>query len=346
MSFVRQPILKPEIEKQLWKDLIPLWENEKLTANDIAYKLEFGEEDTRYEKLKPYHVYFYRRKAILLSRKKEYTWLKELIGDSFAPRRNREEGGSRYKVLPANLLPLTKDEFTTNLDKKLPAISDVARRERSYLILHYWTPLRKSEIYERTYDSFTIEKDYLVIHLLRKKKLHPKTVTDEPFDVPLGLPKINEVVEWLKGREWYDVNRNPENRPWNISASTALIWVKEVFPNYYPHYFRFQWITEACDDEKTTITDLKSDTGLNAITIDKYILASKKYRRRYGKRVMEKYDVKPSTEKIILPKLPKRVLEEEHKKVEIEKEEEKKIDEFEKTTIAKLEKIVSKYKKE
>jgi hypothetical protein len=60
----------------------------------------------------------------------------------------------------------------------------------------------------------------LVVHLLRKKKKYKPSVTDEPINVPLAFPKMEEVVKWLQKEEWRREN-NPLNRPWNISHQTA-----------------------------------------------------------------------------------------------------------------------------
>lgn len=62
--------------------------------------------------------------------------------------------------------------------------------------------MRKSEIYERVISDFLIKSDNVVIHLLRKKKKYKPSVTDEPINVPLAFPKMEEVVEWLHKQEW------------------------------------------------------------------------------------------------------------------------------------------------
>lgn len=75
-------------------------------------------------------------------------------------------------------------------NKKLPPNSKnfYVRRKRAYLILHYWTPLRKSEIYDRTINDFETKKGELVIHLRRKKKKYKHIDDEEPLEVPLAFP--------------------------------------------------------------------------------------------------------------------------------------------------------------
>jgi len=77
----------------------------------------------------------------------------------------------------------------------------VFRKNCVFNILHYWIPLRKSEIYERVIYDFEIKSDLLTIYLSRKKKKCARNVTDEPINVPLAFPKMDEVVEWLQKEE-------------------------------------------------------------------------------------------------------------------------------------------------
>lgn len=271
MSFVRQPILRSEVEERLKKELHKLWV-EKYSAKDIARILGFGVEGTGYEKLKPYHVYYYRQK--------------------FRFRKRREgpfaKGESRYKDKKEEVMPF--EVFVNTLNEKVPPSTFYARRQRTYLILHYWTPLRKSEIYERTIDDFEFKKDFLVIHLLRKKKTYKPTVKDEPLHVPLGFPLMNEVADWLIKKEWFNPKTNPNNRPWNISGVTAWHYVNSVFEGYYPHFFRFNWITDALSDPETTIAEIVAKTGLHIVTVNRYIMSSMRLQKNIDLRKLEKLE--------------------------------------------------------
>ena len=267
MPVVRQPILNEEEEARLKTELTPLWEK-GLTAREITYALQFGVEGSRYEKLQMYHVYFYRGKLGL------------------KPRRFKPSGMPRYKDKKDEMM--LPEEFFEVLNKKLFKFDFFGKRMRSYLILHFWTPLRKSEIYERTIDDFEIKKGRLIIHLLRKKKKYPKSVKDEPFFVPLGFPLMDEVVEYLRNREWEDTDENPEGRPWNISSTTAWLYVSEVFKGYYPHFFRFNWITEATDDRETSLAELSAKTGLHISTLNAYIMSSARIQDKMDARKLKR----------------------------------------------------------
>jgi hypothetical protein len=60
-DYFRQPLLTPEVEDQLKTEMAPLWDS-GLYGRQIAELLEFGEPLTKYSKVKPNYVYFYRRK--------------------------------------------------------------------------------------------------------------------------------------------------------------------------------------------------------------------------------------------------------------------------------------------
>lgn len=269
MSFVRQPILTKQEEEQLKADLSKLW-REGYTASKISKILGFGITGTIYEKLKPYHVYFYRQKF------------------GFRKRQNGafNKGESRYRKKITDTL--TFEQFQTLLNSNITDKTFFGRRMRAYLILHYWTPLRKSEIYERKIDDFENKKGFLIIHLLRKKKKHKLNVKDEPLSIPLALPLMDEVVKWLEGKEWFNPVTNPNNRPFNFSYQTAWNYAKKLNPDFYPHYFRFNWITEALNDPETTITELISKTGLHVVTVNNYIMSSLRFQTGIDQRKLEK----------------------------------------------------------
>lgn len=264
MGFSRQPLLKPEVEEQLKKDLHPLWTN-GVPANSIAEMLHFGEENSPYQKLKPLHVWFYRSK---------FRFHKRKIGIP--------KGKPRYKNKQEETMSF--QEFYTQLNKRVPPTPfPYTRRKRTYLILHFWTPLRKSEIYERQRQDFEIKGNTLRINLYRKKKYYRPNEKKEPFFLPLKLPLLNEVIEWLNHFE-------PEERPWNFSSTTAWNYVKEVFEDHYPHFFRFDYITKAVEnaqDPKTLIIELLMDTGLDLATISAYIMSNPKHRTSINERELE-----------------------------------------------------------
>lgn len=288
-KFRRQPLLKPEVEAQLKKDMAKWWRN-RYTAKQIAHALDFGVKGNPYEKLKPYHVWFYRQKFGF-------------------PRHGKgiKKGESRYKHKPKELGVMPPEVFIETLNQKVPKFPSPStvdqQMKRTYLILHYWTPLRKSEIYERkviddTHD-FEITKEKLTIHLLRKKKGSHKE-DDEPISIPLSFTLMNEVVEWIEGEKWKVEIPDPNDpdkvvlnqRPWKISKDTALNWVKNAFEGYYPHYFRFNYISDATDDPETTIRELEAKTRLTLPALLKYIITDEKAEEAIDKRKLKRLKAK------------------------------------------------------
>jgi len=270
--FVRQPVIPNDVRDTILKPkLTELWnDSSNLTAKEIAEILDFGVPGTVFEKLKPYHVWFYRSYFKL------------------PPRREREKGGSRYKEKKQDLM--TWQTFIETLEEKLPPLSFLSKRQRSFLILLYWTPLRKSEIYERTRTDFEIKtkEKILTIDLFRKKKKYDHGDKSEPLNVPLVFPKMDEVVDYLEKEEWKSFETNPKNRPWKISHQTAWNYVREIFEGYYPHFFRFNWITTEANDPNVSFDELKTKTGLHMITLNAYLLESERFQTTLDKRKIER----------------------------------------------------------
>lgn len=267
MGFSRQPVLKPEIEAKLKEELKPLWDA-GFTARRIASNLGFGKPDTDYKKLKIYHVWFYRSKF------------------GFPRRRKARKGKPRYKNKKEETMSF--QTFRNTLNKKVPKVPvPYCQRKRTYLILHFWSPFRKSEIYERLAGDFVVKNGMLKIDLYRKKKFYRPGEPTEPFYIPLKMPMMDEVVEWIERFE-------PDERPFNFSHWTAWKYVKEVFEGYYPHFFRFDYITKAVEnavDVKSIIVELINDTGLDLATITTYIMSNPKYRTSINERELAKLKV-------------------------------------------------------
>jgi hypothetical protein len=128
MVFTRSPKLRPDIENELKEEMKQLWKS-GLTAKQIAYRLGFGDPifridkdfvpDIRYEKLRTYHVWFYRQKF------------------GFPHRRKSAQGGkgkSRYKVKHKEVMSFV--EFQMTLNEKVAKIDEpYCQRMRAFLIL-------------------------------------------------------------------------------------------------------------------------------------------------------------------------------------------------------------------
>lgn len=306
MGFTRSPVLKPEIEVQLATEMKPLYES-GLSAKQITAILQFGEKGTIYEKLELYHIYFFRSKFNKGKQGKSTEHLAPFKGE-FPPRKWRggsKTGQHRYKDKKKKVM--FWQEFKQKLNAELPDSNWHTRRKRSFLILSYWVPLRKSELYDRVIDNFKITgvpgNGFLTIDLYRKKKYYARnekgeiTAETEPIDIPRKMPLLEEVIDWVFkkdkfGNEAWRLPNNPTNRPWRISCTTALNWIKEALgEDYYNHYLRFNYITKAVEKSKDPpgplLLKLRKKTGLNTQTLEFYIMANPKYRTSIDEREIE-----------------------------------------------------------
>jgi hypothetical protein len=291
-DYTRQPLLNAKEEAELKAKMEPLWA-EGMKGREIAEELGFGKPGV-YEKLKTNYIFYYRLKFNN----------DEKNPGHFPPRNDPPFTEHRYKKTPRELKLMSPEVFIQTLNAKLSLISKLfsVKRARAYLILHYWSPLRSSEIYERTINDFEITKDEIIIHLLRKKK-HSHKEKDEPIDIPRALPLVNEVVEWLEDGEWKEkkvkvitksgkVKHVLSDRPFHFGKDTANKYVKEVFADHYPHYFRFNFITDGADDPDTTIDELKAKTRLTLAALEEYIITEEKTEDKFDKHKIERLRAK------------------------------------------------------
>jgi hypothetical protein len=192
------------------------------------------------------------------------------------------------------------NEFKARLNSELPFVDWGTEygfyvcRKRAYLLLHFWTPLRKSEILERSRKDFSIKGQFLEISLYRKKKYYKKNdkgviiAKPEPFYLPLQTPYINEILDYLKH---FKLNE----RPFNFSGVTAWNYVKDIFPTKFPHFWRFDWITKAvenADDPGKLMVDLLKDTGLDVQTVVAYIMANPRFKGTISLKMLKAEGVK------------------------------------------------------
>jgi len=302
MSFKRQSILDKEAEAQLKIELTPLWlqRNPKLLGEEIAEKLQFGKsiiinkkETNPYAKLPLYYIFFYRGKFNLPIRRKP----------SFAKTTDSKRDGlrkTRYCVDPEDLGIMSSKQFFEILDKNLSYDSFYCKRARSFLITLFWSCLRSSEIFERPINNLEITNDELIIHLLRKKKGHEIGDKDEALSIPRILTGVEEVVDWIEGKEWVIECRNKGNfvrdkegeiimntRPWNISHDTALNYAKEIGKNYFPHFFRFNFLTKGADNPLISLAELKAKSYLTLPALEHYIMATKALEQSYNRKLLK-----------------------------------------------------------
>lgn len=277
-SFTRQPLLKPEVEEQLKQEMLKYWRGGTL-AKDIANILDFGKVGSKYEKLKPCYVYYYRIKFGFQHRNKP----------------PRKAGQSRYKHKQKDIMSFS--EFKETLNEKVKPDTFEHRRQRAFDTLLFWSPLRSSEIYDRTIDDFEITETKLIIHLQRKKKKYKTPEEDEPLEIPLSLPMIDEVTAFIEGKEWKKKiivgrrengrrKRELSNRPFCISDTTAWTYIKDVFKNFYPHYYRFRFITHGLN-KGVNVSQIKAATGLHLVTINEYLMAPTRLQSQVYEKIAE-----------------------------------------------------------
>jgi hypothetical protein len=273
--FKRMPLLSPEVEVKLAEEMLPLWDK-GFKAKEIAEELNFGRGD--YAKLKTLHVWFYRLKF----NDARYEHLKEFKGQFQRRKKGIAKGKSRYKEKFDETMSFS--EFKSLLNQNAPVYdNDEVMMKRAYFILHYWTPLRKSEILERVRRDFKVKREFLVINLYRKKKHYGPNAKPEPYYLLLELPLVDEVVEWIK-------KFKSNEHPFNITPLKAWYWAKETFDGRYPHYFRFDYITKAvenAEDARTILSELLDDTRMDITTVTGYVMASSKHRAAISKRELE-----------------------------------------------------------
>jgi hypothetical protein len=262
----RQPLLSKDVQNALQEDLQPLWE-EGLSAEAIATKLEFG--SYPYQDLLPRHVWYYR-KIFGCSKRKG----------------GIEKGKPRYNVKPDQIEPPTIQDIEKKLNEVYPLLKNNAGQTdldtlmvRAYIWLHRYSPLRKSEIYERKLEDFYIDEKNKILtiqNFIRKKKLKGKA-KEVPFLIPLDYPHVmDEIVTYLVRR--IERTQDSSKRAFQMSGWVCWSRMKKVFPDIFPHYWRFKFITEAASDPNVPIEDLLADTDLNLLTLRKYMMTGERQR--------------------------------------------------------------------
>ena len=79
--------------------------------------------------------------------------------------------------------------------------------------------------------------------------------------------------------------------------STAWNYVRTIFKGYYPHFFRFNFITESARDPEVSLAELGAKTGLNLQTLNAYLMKDDILQDQLDRRKLEKIDEQSSYKK-------------------------------------------------
>jgi len=185
---------------------------------------------------------------------------------------------------------------------------------KSFLSVLFWTGLRKTEVcgakqhryvlpacreHEEpivkytdaipgiVFEDLEIKGDTLVIECVARKGGRRTA----PLELWLEFPHVNLIVEqWKKGPQENPMFESEGGwRVWPISEWDAWNLVKQIDQKKYPHFLRFNRITELCANPKLSVADICSWTGLTPTTIDSYMERSGRFVKRTANAMREQY---------------------------------------------------------
>lgn len=253
----RESILSEEQEKALKRELEPLWLAKNAdggwlhTGMELARILGFGIKGTKYFRVRPEYIYYYRKKLGIARREKA----------RFSKEMTEEKKHSRYKYGKQERL-LPPEDFYKKLNLIEP-LSFNANRQRVFLILAFYLGLRQSEIRMLRKSDFEYRSDHLYMNAFRRKKGYWDG--EEEARYPLYLlfrwPYVEEILDWLERFDSDDLIMD-------ITAVTAWKYVKDILPKRYPHFFRLNRITEMVNTGRR-IAEIRAWTGLHLQTIER-----------------------------------------------------------------------------
>lgn len=258
MSFGRRNLLPPDEEQELKAKIADWWVlkgsdgKPLLTGLQIAAKLGFGDPTGPYAFIPPEYIYFYRDKFQLPTRHPYFGYVHRY-------KNKREE-------------PIDLNTQIQRIDA-LPAFGFNSLRRRAFNILDFWTGLRGTEIIILKSGDITIEDNTISIEAfrLKKKRTIPRKDKIYPLELRISWPFVDEL------KKWFERYADPEERPFNVQRWTAWDYVRYLWPDGYPHMYRTNRITAMCDDPRFSIAEIRAWTGLHIVTINNYIMKSKRY---------------------------------------------------------------------
>lgn len=123
-----------------------------------------------------------------------------------------------------------------------------------------------------------IEGEWLVIQAEARK--HGSR--EGPLRIPLDFPFVDLIVQQWKRTE-------PNQRVWAIPEVTSWRIMKQLDAKKYLHFFRFNRITEMCNNPQISIAELCSWTGLTVQTIEDYLERSERFIKTAAEKMRVQY---------------------------------------------------------
>lgn len=177
---------------------------------------------------------------------------------------------------------------------------------QSFLAILYWTGLRKTEVHgakphryvlpsckrhseplEKTTQAISgilkedieIRGDTLFIRALARK--HGDR--EAPLELWIEFPYVDLII-----KQW---QRTPaKERVWSFSEWDSWKIVKQVEEKKYPHFFRFNRITELCLNPEMSVADICNWTGLTPQTVNKYLERSGRIIHSVAEKMKKQYE--------------------------------------------------------
>jgi len=178
---------------------------------------------------------------------------------------------------------------------------------KSFLAILYWTGLRKTEVHGARPHKYVLpptkgpsHKEPLTRYTdpipgILKEDITQKGDTlfitavarkrgkrEAPLELWIGFPYVNLIVEQRQ--------RTPKGqRVWPITEWDSWNLMKQIDAKKYPHFFRFNRITELCANPKMSVADVCSWTGLTPQTINAYMERSGRFIHETARKMREHY---------------------------------------------------------
>lgn len=281
----KKQLLDDKQLEQLEKDFYVEW-YKGYSGMDIARYLGFGKKGSPYEKIPLHYIYYYRQTLGLPLRQKPHF-------AKYTPSANPELRRDRYVEHPEDIGLMRTKTFIRLLKEyeesqiALEHLPEYYRKVMAYCTIHFFTPLRAGEIRSIKGEDIEIFPDYIKLNILREKKGHHKLDRPEPINIPRVLPCIAQLTDYL---EDYTGKDKLTAKPFDFSRTTSMRYVKEFFgERYFPHYFRYNYISNLLNRKNGTILKVKSKTRLTSSAIEHYIVTPARIERQVDEETIEEY---------------------------------------------------------